>query len=75
MENGKKTWVSHPTKKQLVLVVVVWVICVGLMVMAMTDFFRQSLFSRGNLVFLLLMVTSTFMVIGFCLNYLRSKLE
>ncbi len=43
------------------------------MVLAMTNFFSQSLLTQRNLGFLLLLGTSALMMLGVYLNYLKVK--
>ena len=43
----KDTWINHPTKKQLLLVIITWFIGSSLLVLSVTDLFTESFFQKN----------------------------
>ncbi|WP_207431201.1 hypothetical protein [Sabulibacter ruber] len=75
MANSTRNWLYRPTKKHVLLITIVWLMAMGLMILAMTQVFEQRIISRSNAGFLFLMFTSSLVVVGVYLNYLRAKHE
>lgn len=59
MSDQSPGWYHRPTKKQMQLVVGVFVFAVILLVAAITDFFQESIFQRKYIVVLLLIAGAT----------------
>lgn len=69
----KRNWVTHPTTRNFAIIVSVWIIGLVLLVAAMTDLFRNSLFYKKHIVVYGMMVLSTWTVVKVSLNYIKTK--
>ena len=69
----EESWVSNPTKKQPIIVGVLWFIGIFLLTLAITDLFTKSFFGNVNLILLFLMLGSTATFAKVLLNYFKMK--
>lgn len=70
--NQKTNWVQNPTKTQLVISLTAYTISILIGVAAMTDFFRQPLDLKVNLVLLFLNIVVTFTMVKVVRNYFKN---
>lgn len=66
-------WVTHPTKKNLLIIVTVWFVGISLQILAVTDLFTESFFNKRYIFTYALMVMSTWITFKVVSNYLRAK--
>jgi SAM-dependent methyltransferase len=50
MKTEKRNWVTHPTKTNLLIIVTIWFVGNGLLLLATTDLFTESFFSKKYLI-------------------------
>lgn len=62
-------WVKHPTKKQLILTIVIWMVGLSLSITNATDFYTKSLFVFHNVFLLFLWIFATSILIKVIRNY------
>lgn len=72
MENAPD-WIKNPTKEHLFWVSLVWVLSVGLVLLAITDFFTETIFQKRALVLLILMIGSGVTVFRVYKNFYKKK--
>lgn len=72
MENAPD-WIKNPTKEHLFWISLVWVLSVGLVVLAITDFFTETIFQKRALVLLILMIGSGVAVFRVYKNFYKKK--
>ena len=70
---NKSTWVSNPTKKQMILTNIIWLTGITLMILAMTDFLNDSAFKSKNLMMFFLIIIATITEIKVTYNYFRKQ--
>ena len=70
---SKSTWVSNPTKRQMILTNIAWLTGVILMILAITNFFSDSAFKSKNLVLFFLMISATITEIKVTYNYFKNE--
>jgi uncharacterized membrane-anchored protein len=73
MKYIKSDWVKNPTKKQVVMASLIWLIGLILLLLPMTDFFSESPLKRKFLGVALLLVMATFTLFCVYLNYFRNR--
>ncbi|MGY5355588.1 hypothetical protein [Wenyingzhuangia sp. IMCC45467] len=73
MKELKNNLFISPTKKTVIILILVWLITIGLSVLTMTDLFREPFFSKENLGQYPSLLVSTFFVFIICFNYFNSK--
>jgi len=69
----KRNWVTHPTRRYLVISLTVWFVGIVFLVITMTDFFTQSFFNKKHFVFYAMIIMSTWTTIKVTLNYIKTK--
>jgi hypothetical protein len=67
------TWMFSPTLKQLTALCLIWVVGLGLLLGAMTNFFSDSLRNRQYLILGALTTFGLIKIIFVFANYLRTK--
>ncbi|WP_262152708.1 hypothetical protein [Chryseobacterium foetidum] len=67
--NQKKNWVQHPTQTQLGVSLTAYIISLLIGLAAMTDFFREPIDLKVNMVLLFLNIAVTFIMIKVVRNY------
>ena len=66
-------WLSNPTKKQMILVVVFMLTGVTLIVLSITDLFTDALFQRRYIVLYILIFSSILTTYKVCKNYYKGN--
>lgn len=69
----KGSWITHPTKKILLIFLATWFVGTGLLVLAATDLFRESFLNRKYIMIYVLITMSTRTTFKLLLNYFKSK--
>jgi positive regulator of sigma E activity len=66
-------WLIQPTKKQLRVALVIWLVGLVLLVVAITDFFREPFFQRKYLIVHFLIFWSGLTMLALYRRYRRSR--
>ena len=69
----KRNWVTHPTKRNLLIMVTIWLVGNGLLILSLTDLFTESFLNRRNIVIYIMMIISTRSTFSLVLNYFRTR--
>lgn len=69
----KRNWVTEPTKKEMVMVLIAWGVGLILTVIAMTDIFTKSVFQSKNILLLFVLLFSTFVMMKVCGCYMKNN--
>jgi nicotinamide riboside transporter PnuC len=73
-QKGKQAnWVQHPTKNQMLLVVIIMLVGSFLIVLATSNLFTESPFQRKNTVLLFLLLPALISCIRVCRNYASNR--
>ena len=73
MKNNKPHWIKNPTKKQVLLICLAWIVGTVLLTSAMTDFFTSSPFYKQNILGLMVILLPAFNTITVFKNYYKNK--
>ncbi len=68
----KSPWFKHPTKQQMLLSTVAWLMGSVLLVLSMTNFFTESLFRPKYAILIVLLIGATLTEIGVVSNYYKN---
>jgi len=72
MSTNKTNWMTNPSPKQVVGFTVIWLVGLILLILSMTDLFRESLFQRKYTILYLLILGSTVALVKVHANYWKS---
>jgi hypothetical protein len=72
-QNNQSNWTKNPTKKQIIIVTIIWFVGVLLSVMSMTDFFHTSIFNKKYILIYFLILWVSYTVFKIYLNYFKNK--
>jgi hypothetical protein len=72
-QNNKSNWIKNPTKKQMILVTIVWFVGVLLLVISMTDFFNTSIFNKKYILIYFLILGTSYIVYKIYFSYFKNK--
>jgi hypothetical protein len=67
-QNNQSNWIKNPTKKQIILVTIVWLVGVLLLVISMTDFFNKK-----YILFYFLILGTSYIIFKIYFNYFKNK--
>ena len=67
----KRNWVTHPTKRNLLIIFTVYVVGNGLLIISTTDLFTESFLNKKYLMIYAMMIMSSWTVLKVLLNYFR----
>lgn len=70
----KDTWINHPTKKQLLLVIITWFIGSSLLVLSVTDLFTESFFQKEYIMMYFILIGSSYTTFKVFVNYRKNLL-
>jgi hypothetical protein len=73
MEIAKKNWMNNPSKMQLIAFTGLWLLGVLLLVLSVTDFFKESFFQKTSVIIYFLMIASTIATIKLHINYRKVR--
>ncbi len=73
MKKTESNWMNNPTKKQLILFTVIWLVGVFLLTISITDLFRETFFQKSNLIIYIMIITSAIATIKLHLNYRKNS--
>ena len=69
----KRNWIKHPTKKELSVIVILWVTAMFLLLLSLSNLFRESVIQVKYGMVYVLMALSTLSVMRLMHNYLKSR--
>jgi hypothetical protein len=69
----KRNWVTHPTKRNLLIIVIAWLVGNGLLILASTDLFTESLRNQKYILIYAMMVVSTAITLKVVSNFFRTR--
>lgn len=69
----KRNWVTHPTSRNIVIIVTIWFVGNGLLVLSTTDLFTESFFNKKYLLTYAMMIIATLTTFKVILNYFRNR--
>lgn len=72
-ENRKRNLVKNPTAREATFVFIAWLVGVTLLVLGVTDVFRESFFVYKNSVAGFLVLISIFMMLKFLFSFFKTK--
>lgn len=72
-QKQKQHWVTHPTRRNLLMVVIVWIVANGLLVIAITDLFRESVINKKYTLIYAMMLFSTWITVNVISNYFKTN--
>ena len=72
-EEQRKRWTTHPTKKNILIIIGIWLVGNFLLLIASTDFFTESLLNKKHILVYILMTMSTMTTARLTTNYFRNK--
>lgn len=65
----KETWVKSPSKKQMITIIVFWLVGVAACVLSITNFFTETFLKGSYFMIYFLMLMSTVTVVKVIRNY------
>jgi hypothetical protein len=65
--------VTNPTKKQMILTNLVWLTGITLMILSMTDLFKENPFKSKNIMLFFLIIIATITEIKVTYNYFKNQ--
>ncbi len=68
-----KNWVTHPTKKNLLFCLGIWIVGNSMLILAMTDLLNENVFNKRYVMIYLLIAASAWVMYKVFSNYLRIK--
>jgi len=72
MKTTKTNWINHPSKKQLILLTTIWILGVVLLVISMTNLFKESIFQVKYVLIYFLLIGSTVAIVRLYRNYYKN---
>jgi len=72
MRRQNSDWVRNPTKKQLILTILSWLVGIILITISTTNIFTESAFQKKYLGFGLLLFMATVTLFFVCKNYINN---
>lgn len=66
------SWFKCPSKKQLIILFMIWLFGITLSTMAITDLFSQNFFQKGSLMMYFMMIGATVSIIKVWANYKKT---
>ena len=67
-------WVNHPSKKQLILIILVAFVGIFLMLLSMTNFLTETPFQGKYVLMYLVIFGACLTVFKVCRNYFKNKI-
>jgi len=75
MEKIRHNYRKHPTKKFLIIILVLWVISNFLLISSITNFFTESFFNRRYTLMYYLMIWTSISVIKLIYNFKKQLIK
>lgn len=71
--NGKRNWLTHPTSREVLVIILIWLTGSLLSLAAATDLFSVNPLTRDNLILNTLNLACTVLVLACVVNYFRHR--
>ncbi|WP_228451020.1 hypothetical protein, partial [Marnyiella aurantia] len=69
----KRNWVTHPTKRNLLIIVTMWFVGNSLLILSTTDLFTESFFNKKYIIIYAMMIMSTWTTFKVIRNYSKTR--
>ena len=69
----KRNWITHPTKRNLLIIVTVWVVGNGLLIISTTDLFTESFLDKKYILIYAMMIMSSWTTFKVISNYFKTR--
>ena len=69
------SWFECPSKKQLIILIIIWLFGITLSILAISDLFSQNFFQKGSLIMYFLMIGATLSIIRVWSNYKKTAVK
>ena len=69
------SWFERPSKKQLIILIIIWLFGITLSILAVTDLFSQNFFQKGSLIIYVLMIGATLSIVKVWANYKKTAIK
>ena len=73
METTKRNYIKNPSKKNLTLFTLLWLLGIVLLTLSTTDLFSESFFQKKYFMIYFLMIGSTLAIVKVHTNYRKKK--
>jgi tryptophan-rich sensory protein len=73
MQKNRPHWMVNPSKKQVVLICIVWFIGILLTAISVTNIFTEHPFQSKNFLLIILQLGATLTCFGILRNYLKQS--
>ena len=73
METVKRNFIKNPTRKNLILFILLWFVGIFLLTLSTTDLFTESFFQKKYIMIYFLMIGSTITTGKLYYNYWKNK--
>jgi hypothetical protein len=70
---AKRNWVTHPTGRNLLIIVTIWFVGNGLLILSTTDLFTESFFNKKYIMIYAMMIMSTWTTFKVIRNYSKTR--
>ena len=69
----QRNWVTHPTKRNLLIIVTIWCVGNGLLILSTTDLFTESFINKKYVMIYAMMIMSTWTTFKVLRNYSKTR--
>jgi hypothetical protein len=69
----RRNWVTHPTRRNILIIGTAWFVGNGLLVLSTTDLFTESFISKRYIMIYVMMIMSTWTTFQVTLNYFKTR--
>ena len=69
------SWFECPSKKQLIILIIIWLFGIMLSILAISDLFSQNFFQIGFFLMYFMMIGATIAIIKIVSNYKRKAIK
>lgn len=73
METVKRNFIKNPSKKNLILFTLFWLVGILLLTLSTTDLFTESFFQKKHIVIYFLMIASTITIVKVYFKYWNNQ--
>jgi hypothetical protein len=73
METTKRNYINNPSKKNMILFTLLWLLGIILLTLSTTDLFSESFFQKKYLMIYFLMIGSTLKIVKLYINYWKNN--
>jgi hypothetical protein len=69
----QRNWVTHPTKRNLLIIVTIWCVGNGLLILSTTDLFTERFINKKYVMIYAMMIMSTWTTFKVLRNYSKTR--